>query len=106
MPFVKAQFLRDPDQVAALVRLPGIAAGETEPGPARAEAGSAAAAGDPFPAKLSPFNELQLMNENMRIGGHLPLIAAFVLLQEFLSTLGAQGDYRSWFSGRSDGPLE
>lgn len=106
MPFVEAQFLRDPDQVAALFRLPGIAAGETKPGPARAEAGSAAAAGDPIAATLSPFNKLQAMNGNVRIGGHLPLISAFVLLQEFLSKLGAQGDYRSWFSGRSDGPLE
>lgn len=67
MPFVEAQFLRDPDQVAALFRLPGIAAGETKPGPARAEAGSAAAAGDPFAATLSPFNKLQAMNGNVRI---------------------------------------
>ncbi|XP_075881840.1 proline dehydrogenase 1, mitochondrial [Nelusetta ayraudi] len=27
-------------------------------------------------------------------------------LQEFLSKLGAQGDYRGWFSGRSAGPLD
>lgn len=53
MPFVEAQFLGDPDQVAAILLLPGVAAGETEPGPARAEAGRAADAGDVSPVILN-----------------------------------------------------
>lgn len=71
MPLVEAQFLRDPDQVAALFLLLGVAAGETKPGPAWAEAGGAAAAGDVSPVK--PFTELQAMNEDVVFGGHLLL---------------------------------
>lgn len=64
--FFEAHFLRDPDQVAALFLLPGIASGETKPGPAGAEAGRAAAAGDPFAAapaarfQSTPGDEWQL----------------------------------------------
>lgn len=92
--------------MAAVFRLPGVAAGQTKPGPVGAEAASAAAAGDSLPVRLSTVSELRATNVDVTLGGHLPPNLVFLLLQEFLGKLGARGDYDGWFIGKSGEALE